>query len=396
MPRRRQPPAEPEPPARRGWQAGSVTFDPARQQWRARTPRDAEGKRRSAYHPTRAEAERWLADWQAARTRASAPFDPARPLGEYLRSWYRLQVPRWKPLTRRKVAAQITSCQAIMQHPLDGLTATHLDELVGALDARGVSAAYIRDIVKLLERALAWAVRRKILTENVALDVEPPRAGRRTPRAWSLDEIARFTAACRNHRFEAAFLVLLHAGLRIGEVLALRWDAIDAEAGVVDVRDAEWTHEQRQIGTAKYESAGPVDVAPAVAARLGELKATATTPYVVGKPAGERTGRHGQDRTRWSATTLRQDWHRLCAEAKVTPLPPHAGGRHSFATAHMRAGTDLADIAGLLRHASPATTAKVYLSGDRTRRRQAADRLGTLLAKAPAPNGTQNGTQCEG
>lgn len=392
MPRK---PKSPEPPPRRTRASGSVSFDVARQQWRARTPRDQHGRRQSAYFATRPEAEAWLADWIARAKQAASPFDPARPFGELCRYWYRLNVGRWKPNQRRKVRSQINVCRPIAHHPSDRLRADHLDELLAILSAKNLEPLYVRNIGRLVQRVLEWAVRRKILAENATAEVDLPSARRKPPRAWTIAETATFTAACAGHRFEAAFLLMVHAGLRIGEVLALRWEHVDTDAGVVSVQDAEYTAANREIGTPKYDSDGGVDVASPIMARLKALKDAAESPYVLGKPTtpGWRDRyRRADGHERWCDTTARRDWYALCTAAGVRVLPPHSGGRHSFATGHMVAGTDLADLADLMRHKTPAITAQTYLSGNRKRRREAAERLGRLISEAPGENGAPVGT----
>lgn len=369
-----------------------MSFDARRQRWRARPPTAADGPRPSAYFETRAEAEAWLADYLARRATADAPFDPSRTVGAYLRYWYGLGVRRWKPNQQTKVRSQINVCRPIAHHALERLTADHIDVLLSAISARGCGAGYVREIGRLLYRALAWAVRRKILAENVAEAVELPSAVRKRPQAWTLAEIRRLTAAARGERFEAAYLLFLHAGCRLGEVLAMPWTAVRDDEDVVAVEQAEYTAAGREIGTTKYGSDGGVDVAAPIMRRLRELKAAATTMYVLGKPAElrahDRKRKGGEER--WSPTTVARDWAALVKRAGVRPLLKTHAGRHSFASGHMAAGTDLADIADLLRHKSPAVTAAVYLSGNARRRRAAADRLGALVA--PLDAGAQEQT----
>lgn len=387
MPRKK---AEPDSPARRGWGKGSVSYDAKRRQWRARTPRDDRGRRETAYFPTKQEAEAWLSDWIERAANAALPFDPNRTTGEFLRYWYRLNLRRWKPNQQRKVRSQINVCRPIAHHRLRALTAIHVDEFLTGLSDRGLSSGYVHAIGRLVVRALAWAVSRKILSENVAELVELTTGGRKPPKAYTAEEVRTITREARGERFEAAFLLYLHAGIRMGESLGMEWAAIDAENDVVYVEQAEYTAAGREIGTAKYESEGGIDVSPPIIRRLVELREAATTRYILGKPKAlrphDRQRKHSNEE-RWCDTTVRRDWYALLARLGIRRLTPH-GGRHSFATGHMVIGTDLADIADLLRHKSPAITAQTYLSGNRARRKDAAARLGQLFA-VPDPPTTQ-------
>jgi integrase len=55
-------------------------------------------------------------------------------------------------------------------------------------------------------------------------------------RALSVDESVRFIAAARNDRLEAAWILGLTAGLRIGEMFGLQWTDVDLERGTIFVQ----------------------------------------------------------------------------------------------------------------------------------------------------------------
>lgn len=59
---------------------------------------------------------------------------------------------------------------------------------------------------------------------------------RRDP--WTADEFGAFLAASADTHLEAAWELLAVAGMRVGEVLALRWADIDAGTGRINVRNA--------------------------------------------------------------------------------------------------------------------------------------------------------------
>ena len=126
MPRRRK---APEPPPRREHGQGSVRFVEKRERWRARLPRQADGARRETWHPTRDEAEAWIARELARDTDS---FDPTRPVGVYLNYWFRLRSAGWGPQTGRRYkyeAAALGSLSMIPHQRLRG------DQVLAALAA---------------------------------------------------------------------------------------------------------------------------------------------------------------------------------------------------------------------------------------------------------------------
>lgn len=56
--------------------------------------------------------------------------------------------------------------------------------------------------------------------------------------SWTAEELAAFLDAARDGRLEGAWHLALKAGLRIGEVLALRWVDVDPIGTSLDVRNA--------------------------------------------------------------------------------------------------------------------------------------------------------------
>ena len=71
---------------------------------------------------------------------------------------------------------------------------------------------------------------------NVAAIVRGPRIDHEEVQPWSRDEAATFLAAARAHRLSALFAVGVAVGLRRGELLALAWDDVDLDRGILRVR----------------------------------------------------------------------------------------------------------------------------------------------------------------
>jgi integrase len=376
MPRRRP---EPEKPKRRSPGTGSVRWIERRQRWRSRLPQRKDEKTRETWHLTRDEAEAWIVR-EVARDRDS--FDPTHSTGDYLDYWLDLVGDRWGPQTRRRYEYEAKAMGPLRAIPLERLRGDRVQAQQATLLQRGLTRRYTYNVMALLRRALADAVKWKILPENVADTVTLPEPEVRVTQAWTLDEVKAVLRAITGHRFEACYLLILWGGLRIGEVVGLKWDQI-ADDGTVAFREAEHTHLRgRPIGTTKRERERETELPAHVVTRLKELctagpaalawpgrpKTHVASVYVAQRPDGGR----------WHPRTIRDDWVRLVTALKVAPLRPH-GGRRTFGTQHMAAGTPLADLASLMGHSSPAITAQSYLGSSKDRRKAAAERLADLL-----------------
>lgn len=385
MPRKKREPDLPPKPKRRAPDTGSVRWVERRRRWRARLPQRAGESTREAWHLTKDEAEAWIARQLA---RSPDAFDPSRTVREYLDYWQRLRAGAWGPQTRRRYTYEARALAAIQGVPLWRLRGDQAQSALADLLDRGVTRRYAYNVASLLKRALADAVRWRILTENVAETISLPSPEHRVTQAWDIEEIRDVLAALVGHRFEACYLLILWGGLRIGEVVGLRWDQIDRDGGVA-FRQGEQTHMPgRPLGPTKRERERETQVPLRVARRLAEIKQKGPAPVAwPGRPKHDVAYVYVAQRPdggRWHPRTIRDDWKRLVAGLKVKQLRPH-GGRRTFGTAHMVAGTPLADLATLMGHSSPATTAQSYLGSSAARRREAAERLAELLEPTKRP-----------
>ena len=93
------------------------------------------------------------------------------------------------------------------------------------------SARTIKDVRAVLRSALSNAMREEFVARNVAELVTAPKQRKRKVVPWSSDEARRFLESARSDRdvMYAAYVLILVLGLRKGEVLGLRWQAVDLE-----------------------------------------------------------------------------------------------------------------------------------------------------------------------
>lgn len=373
MARPRKPPPKPE---RRSRGSGSVTYDAAAGAWKARLPRGHPEGRRAHYEPTREAAEAWIARELA---RDPTAFDPSATLGAYLDYWAGLKAPGWEPLQQIKLRAHIAACRPIAHHPLDRLRAHHIQALVAGIQARGCTARYANQIGGLVRRALRDAVKWEVLARNVAELVELPMPAPIERRAWEADEVERLLAALVGHRFEPALTLMLWGGLRFGETLALRWDALDWQTGILTVDKAERTLAHRAIGLPKRKRIREVPIPPHVVARLRDCRdaRAVISPWILGNPGGGRV----------APATLRRAFDALIAEAGVRRMTPHAG-RHSIVSHLLAQGVPTADVSAFAGHANPAITQTSYSHSVREGRDRLRRALDGLYGGPESENGS--------
>ena len=87
-----------------------------------------------------------------------------------------------------------------------------------------------------IHSALKYAVKTDMLIQNVADKVDRPRKNNFQPVFLSADEMQKMFEALRGTKLELPVLVAAFYGLRRGEVVGLKWDAIDFERNTITIR----------------------------------------------------------------------------------------------------------------------------------------------------------------
>jgi len=166
----------------------------------------------------------------------AAPTASAKqPVRDFLAAWLASKRKTIGPGTARmyEILARVHINPALGSIALGDLLPHHIDTLLTAVAARGLSPATVRHVHRLISQALAEAVLWGAIPDNPARRVKAPpkRKGARPIRPLTPDEVELFLTGISGDRDEALVLILLLLGLRRGEVLALRWSDIELGSG---------------------------------------------------------------------------------------------------------------------------------------------------------------------
>lgn len=121
---------------------------------------------------------------------------------------------------------------------LKELKSEHIQNLVNDLynNGEGVSTATLRKIYVIIKSALNKAVYDGIILKNPACFIQLAKHDPKDVTAFSVDEQKQFEEVAKDYRLYSAFIINLDTGLRLGELLALKWDDIDFDKRVIKVR----------------------------------------------------------------------------------------------------------------------------------------------------------------
>jgi len=256
--------------------------------------------------------------------------------------------------------------------PLERVTAAEIDRWRAALVADGrLSNRSINKLLTILHGVFERAKATWQLPVNPVAEVQrQPRVKRVSIDVYGTEEVLALTRAAASEQDAALFLTAAFTGLRMGELLALRWRDVDFQLEAIRVR-ASYTH--RELGTPKNQTGRTVPMIDAVAqalARLGQRQMFTAADHLVFV---------GEDGGHLDDSALRRRFKRARDEAGLRPLRFH-DLRHTFGTHAIRTA-DPRELQEWMGHADFATT-QIYLSYKP--RAEAAKRLAQAFEAVPA------------
>jgi integrase len=225
----------------------------------------------------------------------------------------------------------------------------------------GVGTRSLQLAHRRLSQALDMAVRESIVSRNVCQIVGSPKHKPRTGQSWTEEEAIRFLETAEKHRLHPLWALELATGLRRGELLGLRWQDVDLDAGTIHIRQAISILKGAPIVTepktpaARRKIGLPPDVAEAmrehrkawVARRLAASTWEGDLVFCTrdGKPL--------------NPNNLYRDYNQLIAEAGVPRIRLH-DARHTHGTLMSAAGVSIRAVADRLGHARTSVTLDTY------------------------------------
>ena len=244
----------------------------------------------------------------------------------------------------------------------------------GGCDGRPLSAWTVSHVHRTLRKALADAVHvEQLLAVNPAERSKRPRdRGVEPSRVWTAEQLESFLTAARSHRLFAFYRLAAYTGARRGELLYLRWQAVDLDVAEVTFRGSTAVVRGRRVeGTTKGGRSRVVSIDSETVAVLREHHRHQTEERLAAGSAWTDNGglvfasRWGESLYPDTVTAL---MNKLISEynksvASSAQALPHArlhDLRHLHATTLLLAGVPVHVVADRLGHADPAVTLRVY------------------------------------
>jgi integrase len=323
-------------------------------------------KRQTFYRKTRKEAAAKLNDELANLRKGGIIASSDTTVESFLRMWLEESVQGHK--APRTVESYTSIVEAhiiphIGRHRIGKLDQSHVQTMLNAKKAAGLSARTVAYIRAILRAALNDAMQRGIIARNVAAFSKAPRGEKREAQPFTIEEVRQFFASIADDRHEAAYVIAGTLGLRRGEVLGLQWSDIDEEGGTIAVRQqVQEVNGKPQILPLKTKrSARTLPLTTNVRAAIDRRRQHQAQERLL---AGDRWQETGLVFTSSIGTIMSPGnfYARYRRALDRAELPPHTFHdlRHTASTLLVRQGVHPRVAMEILGHSQIAVTMNVY------------------------------------
>jgi site-specific recombinase XerD len=165
--------------------------------------------------------------------------------------------------------------------------------------------------------------------------IEYPRSEKKLPIVLAVDEIQRMFNVCENLKHKTILALIYSCGLRVSELINLKWDHIDRNRMIINIIAAKG-NKDRQVAL-------PASLIPILEKYFFEYK---TKPYILG----------GQFTNQYSETSVNQVMKQLATKAGISKRVYTHLIRHCTFTHMVEQGTDINLIQRIAGHNNVKTT----------------------------------------
>lgn len=254
---------------------------------------------------------------------------------------------------------------------------TYLSQRGNLKTGCGLSSNSINSIITVIQSSLDTANRIGLSEVDIRNKIKRPKTIEKKVSCFTHDEQKKIEQAVLNSKKHKLFgiIVCLYSGLRLGEVLALKWDDIDfskyeltVDKTCYDGRDKNG-NPCRIVNSAKTASSNRVIPIPKkLMPYLKKIKSKNISDYVI----------NNDDNKMISVRSYQKSFSLLLKKLHINHRGFHSL-RHTFATRALECGMDIKTLSEILGHKSPTITLNRYVHSFMEYKKEMMDKVATFL-----------------
>ncbi len=172
--------------------------------------------------------------FRLAQAKAESPL-----FADFLQNWLKTTAPTIERTTYRSyenmINARLDPFFRERRLRLCDVEPHHIRELHESIFKDGCNANTVIHYHAVVRKALQYAVKNELISENAADKVDRPKKGKYLAAFYSKEELAALFEAVKDDSLAVVIQLAAYYGLRRSEVLGIRWSAVDFERGTISI-----------------------------------------------------------------------------------------------------------------------------------------------------------------
>jgi len=282
--------------------------------------------------------------------------------GAIPRSTFASIAKRWKDVTSRTLNLTAQSRQNYVDvlrlhvEPLIGslkleqVKPSHVEEVMVGMQQKGLSASYRHQAHKAMSHVFKMAIKDGLITSNPCREVPAPRGTVKTTVVPDRESIRAMVEMAPDERLRTFIVIAAHTGLRISEVLSLRWSDVNYDTKSVSVlgKGGKGGKRRAVYVTPTLETQLKVWKKVQARERLAAAWWSQESDWIITSEIGTQMDAHN-----W------RKQFKPFADAVAPGVTPHSL-RHAFATLMLEEGVSMRVVADQMGHSSTRITEATY------------------------------------
>lgn len=240
----------------------------------------------------------------------------------------------------------------------------------------GLSASYVKSMMLIINSVLQFAVKED-MCPPMSSEIIKPRVEKQEIKILTQFEQKQLEKELTTNidSTKLGILISLYAGLRIGEICALKWENIDFTNKVICVRSTV-----ARVLDENKKSISIIDK-PKTKSSVRDIPISSSLlPYIIQVKRNSKSDFVISDKLDFiNPRTYEYRYHKVLKSANVPPINYHAL-RHTFATRCVEVGVDVKSLSEMLGHANVSITLNTYVHSSMELKRNQIEKLSSLSA----------------